>query len=129
MSDLLVSGAVKRFGDVEALRGVDLEVGAGEFFCVLGPSGAGKTTLLLAEPVTNLDAKLRHDTRVEFKRLHRELRMTMLYATPDQLEALTMAERIGVLREGRIVQVGTPRDLYQAPGDSFVAALVGAPRM
>src|SRR2546425_9661232 len=48
MSDLLVSGAVKRFGDVEALRGVDLEVGAGEFFCVLGPSGAGKTTLLRA---------------------------------------------------------------------------------
>ena len=239
MSELVVSGAVKRFGDVEALRGVDLDVGSGEFFCILGPSGAGKTTLLRAvaglerldagtirlgdqevthapvqgrgigmifqtfalyphltvhdnlayplrearvdpaqiarrvgetaellgishtlrrrpqtlsggeqqrvaigraivrrtklllldEPLTNLDAKLRHDTRVEFKRLHRELGMTMLYATPDQLEALTMAERIAVLRGGRIVQTGTPRDLYQAPGDSFVAELVGAPRM
>ena len=68
--------------------------------------------LLLDEPLTNLDAKLRHDTRAEFKRLHRELGMTMLYATPDQLEALTMGERIAVLREGEIVQIGTPSDLY-----------------
>jgi multiple sugar transport system ATP-binding protein len=239
MADLVVAGAVKRFGEVEALRGVDLAVGAGEFFCLLGPSAAGKTTtlravaglepldagrihfggrdvtrhpvqgrgiamifqtfalyphltigenlayplrearlgaaeigrrvsetaellrirhtlrrrpstlsggeqqrvaigraiirrpqlLLLDEPLTNLDAKLRHDTRAEFKRLHRELGMTMLYATPDQLEALTMAQRVGVLREGRIVQTGTPPELYRAPGDSFVASLVGSPRM
>ena len=85
--------------------------------------------LLLDEPLTNLDAKLRHDTRAEFKRLHRELGMTMLYATPDQLEALTMGERIAVLREGRIVQTGTPDELYDAPGDSFVATMVGAPPM
>ena len=239
MSDLIVTGAVKRFGDTEALRGVNFEVRAGEFFCLLGPSAAGKTTtlravagldrldagtirfagqdlthhpvqgrqmamifqtfalyphltvyenlayplrearldavqidgrvrataellrightlrrrpqtlsggeqqrvaigraivrrpklLLLDEPLTNLDAKLRHDTRAEFKRLHRELGMTMLYATPDQLEALTMAERISVLRAGRIVQTGTPRELYRSPADSFVATLVGAPRM
>ena len=74
--------------------------------------------LLLDEPLTNLDAKLRHDTRAEFKRLHRELGMTMVYATPDQLEALTMGERIAVLREGRIVQTGTPDELYDAPADS-----------
>jgi multiple sugar transport system ATP-binding protein len=239
MSELVVSGAVKRYGDVDALRGVDLEIGAGQFFCLLGPSGAGKTTLLRAvaglerldagairlgdrdlthapvqgrglgmifqtfalyphltvhdnlayplrearldrgqierwvgetaqllgishtlrrrpptlsggeqqrvaigraiirrprlllldEPLTNLDAKLRHDMRVEFKRLHRELGVTMLYATPDQLEALTMAERVAVLRAGRIVQTGTPSELYRAPGDRFVAELVGAPRM
>ena len=55
--------------------------------------------------------------------------MTMLYATPDQLEALTMAQRVAVLREGRIVQTGTPRELYAEPGDRFVATLVGAPRM
>ena len=71
--------------------------------------------LLLDEPLTNLDAKLRHDTRAEFKRLHRELGMTMLYATPDQLEALTMGERIAVMREGRIVQTGTPDELYEQP--------------
>jgi len=85
--------------------------------------------LLLDEPLTNLDAKLRHDTRAEFKRLHRELGMTMVYATPDQLEALTMGERIAVLREGRIVQTGTPEELYLHPADQFVATMVGAPPM
>src|SRR5271157_89827 len=84
--------------------------------------------LLLDEPLTNLDAKLRHDTRAEFKRLHRELgATTIVYATPDQLEALSMGNRIGVLREGRIVQIGTPRDLYLEPHDEFVAGLVGDP--
>ncbi|HET6468729.1 MAG TPA: ABC transporter ATP-binding protein [Geminicoccaceae bacterium] len=85
--------------------------------------------LLLDEPLTNLDAKLRHDTRAEFKRLHREFGMTMLYATPDELEALSMGERIGVLRQGRLAQVGTPDQLYERPGDTFVAAQVGSPKM
>lgn len=239
MSDLRLSGVTKRYGDVEALRGIDLEVKAGEFFCLLGPSAAGKTTtlraiaglehadegrilftgqdltdapvqgrdmamifqtfalyphltvrdnfayplretgvdrgeierrigeiaemlrvahtldrkpatlsggeqqrvaigralirrprlLLLDEPLTNLDAKLRHDTRAEFKRLHREFGMTMVYATPDQLEALSMGQRIAVIRDGRIVQTDTPRDLYARPDDEFVATLVGAPAM
>ena len=237
MADLVVAGAVKRFGEVEALRGVDLTVGAGEFFCLLGPSAAGKTTtlrgvaglepldagrihfggrdvtrhpvqgrgiamifqtfalyphltigenlayplrearlgaaeigrrvsetaellrirhtlrrrpstlsggeqqrvaigramirrpqlLLLDEPLTNLDAKLRHDTRAEFKRLHRELGMTMLYATPDQLEALTMAQRVGVLREGRIVQTGTPPSSIGRPATASSRASSAAP--
>ncbi|MEX0284340.1 MAG: ABC transporter ATP-binding protein [Paracoccaceae bacterium] len=83
--------------------------------------------LLLDEPLTNLDAKLRHDMRAEFKRLHRELGMTMLYATPDQLEALTMGERVGVINDGKVVAVGTPRDLYQHPGDLYVAQMVGSP--
>jgi multiple sugar transport system ATP-binding protein len=83
--------------------------------------------LLLDEPLTNLDAKLRHDMRAEFKRLHRELGLTMLYATPDQLEALTMGERVGVMREGKVVALGTPRDLYQVPQDTYVAGLVGSP--
>jgi multiple sugar transport system ATP-binding protein len=238
-AELQIRGLTKRFGDVSALDGLDLDVAAAEFFVILGPSAAGKTTtlrtiaglerpdagtiafagqdvtrapvqgrgmsmifqtfalyphlstfdnlayplreqglatgeirrrvgeiaemlgightlvrkpstlsggeqqrlaigralvrrpklLLLDEPLTNLDAKLRHETRAEFKRLHRELGTTMVYATPDQLEALTMGERIAVLREGRIVQVGTPAGLYEAPADSFVATMVGAPPM
>jgi multiple sugar transport system ATP-binding protein len=239
MTELRIRELTKRFGDVQALGGIDLDVAAGEFFVILGPSAAGKTTtlrsiaglerpdrgmitfagqdithapvqgrgmsmifqtfalyphlstfdnlayplreqrtgagdirarvaeiaemlgiahtlarkpntlsggeqqrlaigralvrrprlLLLDEPLTNLDAKLRHDTRAEFKRLHRELGMTMVYATPDQLEALTMGERIAVLREGRIVQTGTPAELYERPADSFVATIIGAPPM
>jgi len=239
MSDLKITGLSKSFGDVAALKGLDLSVAAGEFFAILGPSAAGKTTilrsiaglerpdagrihfagrdvtddpvqgrdmamifqtfalyphfsifdnlayplrqagidrgaaatrvgeiaemlrishtlkrkpatlsggeqqrvaigralirrpvlLLLDEPLTNLDAKLRHDTRAEFKRLHRELGMTMVYATPDQLEALTMGDRIAVIREGAVVQTGTPEGLYLAPKDPFVATMVGAPAM
>ena len=83
--------------------------------------------LLLDEPLTNLDAKLRHEMRAEFKRLHRELGMTMLYATPDQLEALTMGERVGVIRDGKVVAIGTPRDLYETPDSTYVAGMVGSP--
>ena len=85
--------------------------------------------LLLDEPLTNLDAKLRHDTRAEFKRLHRELGTTMVYATPDQLEALTLGQRVAVIRDGRVVQIDSPRALYAGPGSSYVATMVGSPPM
>lgn len=236
---LEVSGLTKRFDEIVALDGLDLQVESGEFFVLLGPSASGKTTalraiagvervdagrivfdgvdltaapvqnrdlamifqsfalyphltifenlayplreqgvrarevrrrvteiadllglthtlqrkpetasggeqqrlaigralirrpklLLLDEPLTNLDAKLRYDTRAEFKRLHRDSSMTMLYATPDELEALSMGQRIGVLREGRIIQTGTPDELYDRPQSAYVARLVGSPRM
>ncbi|PPR27037.1 MAG: Maltose/maltodextrin import ATP-binding protein MalK [Alphaproteobacteria bacterium MarineAlpha10_Bin1] len=239
MGHLVLEGVAKRFGKIEALQHIDLEVEDGEFFVILGPSAAGKTTtlraiaglekldtgrivldgvdmaeipvqqrgiamvfqsfalyphlstasnlayplreekvprrqiqqrvheiaemlgithtlkrkpaslsggeqqrlaigralirnpklLLLDEPLTNLDAKLRHDMRAEFKRLHRELGMTMVYATPDQLEALSMGQRIGVIIDGKIVQTETPAMLYDAPRDREVARLVGDPPM
>jgi multiple sugar transport system ATP-binding protein len=239
MTDLKLENLVKRYRRVTALDGLSFEVGAGEFFCLLGPSAAGKTTtlraiaglerleagrvafagrditdtpvqgrgmamifqtfalyphltvrenlayplreagieaaeidrrvrevaellrithtlarkpttasggeqqriaigralvrrprlLLLDEPLTNLDAKLRHDTRAEFKRLHRETGMTMLYATPDELEALSMGQRIGVIRSGQMVQTGQPDELFDRPCDRFVAEHVGSPRM
>ena len=237
MTELTLTGLVKRYGRVTALDGLSLEVETGEFYCLLGPSAAGKTTalraisglekleagrielagreitsapvqgrgiamifqtfalyphlsvrdnlayplrearlagaevkrrvdevaellrithtlerktttasggeqqriaigralvrrpklLLLDEPLTNLDAKLRHDMRAEFKRLHRDLGTTMLYATPDQLEALTMGQRVAVMRAGKIVEVGTPQQLYARPNDAYAARLVGAP--
>jgi len=83
--------------------------------------------LLLDEPLTNLDAKLRHDMRAEFKRLHRQLGMTVVYATPDELEALAMGEEIAVMRDGAVMQRGTPDELYERPADLYVAAKIGSP--
>jgi len=85
--------------------------------------------LLLDEPLTNLDAKLRHDMRAELKRLHRQFGLTIVYATPDELEALSMGEEIAVLRDGAVVQIGTPDDLYEAPSDMYVAGKIGSPHM
>jgi multiple sugar transport system ATP-binding protein len=85
--------------------------------------------LLLDEPLTNLDAKLRHDMRAELKRLHRQFDMTVVYATPDELEALSMGEEIAVMRDGGIVQRGTPDELYEKPIDSYVASKIGSPQM
>jgi multiple sugar transport system ATP-binding protein len=85
--------------------------------------------LLLDEPLTNLDAKLRHDMRAELKRLHRQFGMTVIYATPDELEALSMGEEIAVMRDGAVVQRGTPEDLYERPADVYVATKIGSPHM
>lgn len=85
--------------------------------------------LLLDEPLTNLDAKLRHDMRAELKRLHRQLGMTIVYATPDELEALSMGEEIAVMRDGAVVQRGSPDELYENPADTYVASKIGSPHM
>jgi multiple sugar transport system ATP-binding protein len=82
---------------------------------------------LLDEPLSNLDAKLRSDTRAEIARLHRQLAATMLYVTHDQEEAMTLGDRIAVMRDGRFEQVGQPLDVYRKPRSSFVAEFVGAP--
>jgi multiple sugar transport system ATP-binding protein len=85
--------------------------------------------LLLDEPLTNLDAKLRHDMRAELKRLHRQFGLTIVYATPDELEALSMGEEIAVMRNGGVVQIGTPDELYETPRDLYVAGKIGSPQM
>ena len=85
--------------------------------------------LLLDEPLTNLDAKLRHDMRAELKRLHRQFGMTIIYATPDELEALSMGEEIAVMRDGAVVQQGSPDELYENPKDVYVAGKIGSPHM
>jgi iron(III) transport system ATP-binding protein len=81
--------------------------------------------LLLDEPLSNLDAKLRERMRFELKRLQRELGLTTIYVTHDQSEALALSHEIAVMREGRIVQIGAPRDIYERPGSKFVADFVG----
>ena len=241
MAELRLTGIAKRFGEVQAVDGLDLDVASGEFIVLLGPSGAGKTTTLrlvaglekpdagrihiagrdvtalapalrdvafvfqqyslyphlsvfdnlafplrspmhptseadirhkvnevarmlriedklqnpatklsggqmqrvaigralvrdpslylMDEPLSSLDAKLRNDLRLELKRIQQDLGATMLYVTHDQIEALTMATRIGVLERGRLVQVGTPQQIYEDPVSSYVAARLGSPRI
>jgi multiple sugar transport system ATP-binding protein len=239
MAELVLECVSKRFGRVEALSGLDLRVGDGEFVVLLGPTGAGKTTTLrvaagleapdagrvhlggrevtaeppatrdvafvfqqyslyphlsvydnlafplrsplrrtppaqiaervreiaallhieeklgqrptelsggqmqrvaigralvrrpsvylMDEPLSSLDAKLRAELRIEIKRVQRELGATILYVTHDQTEAMTMASHIGVLDQGRLVQLGTPREIYQDPCNVHVATRLGSP--
>ena len=239
MSGVTLTNAVKRYGDLQVIHGIDLEIEDGEFCVFVGPSGCGKSTLLrmiagleettegkveiggrdvtradpadrgvamvfqtyalyphmtvaenmgfglrmnghpkseitekvnkaagilqleklldrkpkalsggqrqrvaigraivrgpgvflFDEPLSNLDAELRVDMRVEISRLHSELGATMIYVTHDQVEAMTLADKIVVLRDGRIEQVGSPMELYEDPANRFVAGFIGSPSM
>ena len=239
MSGVTLKNAIKRYGDVEVIHGVDLEIENGEFCVFVGPSGCGKSTLLrmiagledtsggqikigtrdvtradpadrsvamvfqtyalyphmnveenmgfglkmngvakatirekvqkaadilqlgpylkrkpkalsggqrqrvaigraivrgpevflFDEPLSNLDAELRVDMRVEIARLHKEIGATMIYVTHDQVEAMTLADKIVVLRAGKIEQIGNPMALYQDPDNKFVAGFIGSPSM
>jgi multiple sugar transport system ATP-binding protein len=84
---------------------------------------------LFDEPLSNLDAALRVKMRYEFAKLHEQLKTTMIYVTHDQVEAMTLADRIVVLSVGRIEQVGTPLELYEHPCNLFVAGFIGSPKM
>jgi len=87
------------------------------------------SVLLLDEPLANLDAKLRIYMRAELKRLQKEFRCTTVYVTHDQVEAMSMADRIVVMNEGRVQQIGTPEELYDRPANLFVAGFIGSPPM
>ncbi len=84
---------------------------------------------LFDEPLSNLDAKLRGSLRVEIARLHKELKTTSIYVTHDQLEAMTLADRIVLMKDGRIEQMGTPEEIYQSPKTLFAAGFIGTPNM
>lgn len=239
MANVILNKVVKRFGEVEAVRELDLDIANGEFVVLVGPSGCGKTTtlrmiaglesvtsgaihfnnqrindlppkdrdiamvfqsyalyphmsvfgnmafglklkrssreeidirvkeaaallnitellsrkprelsggqrqrvamgraivrqprvFLFDEPLSNLDANLRAQMRVEIKRLHAKLETTVVYVTHDQIEAMTLADRIVVMRDGTIEQVGDPMTLYRKPVNKFVAGFIGAPKM
>ncbi|SFR40494.1 ABC transporter ATP-binding protein [Litoreibacter janthinus] len=239
MSGVTLKNVIKRYGDVQVIHGIDLEINDGEFCVFVGPSGCGKSTLLrmvagleettegaigigtrdvtgmdpaergvamvfqtyalyphmtvrdnmgfglkmnghpkaeiaekvaeatrilkledylnrkpsalsggqrqrvsigraivrgpevflFDEPLSNLDAELRVEMRVEIARLHKEIGATMIYVTHDQVEAMTLADKIVVLRAGHIEQVGAPLDLYRNPDNKFVAGFIGSPAM
>ncbi len=82
---------------------------------------------LMDEPLSNLDLKLRERTRTELKKLHERLRVTTIYVTHDQAEALVLSDRIGIMNAGELLQVGTPQEIYDTPADTFVAKFVGSP--
>ena len=90
---------------------------------------AGKPLCLMDEPLSNLDAKLRNSVRRDIKKLQRDLGMTVVYVTHDQTEAMSMADMVVLMKDGRIQQAGTPEQLYNEPANSFVAEFVGAPPM
>jgi sn-glycerol 3-phosphate transport system ATP-binding protein len=84
---------------------------------------------LFDEPLSNLDAKLRGQMRIEIKRLHQNIRTTSIYVTHDQVEAMTLGDRLIVMNAGRAEQIGTPLEVYERPASTFVAAFIGAPAM
>lgn len=84
---------------------------------------------LFDEPLSNLDAALRHETRVEIAKLHKQLGATTIYVTHDQVEAMTLADKIVVLKDGEVMQVGAPMDLFNMPANEFVAGFLGSPKM
>ena len=85
--------------------------------------------LLLDEPLSNLDAKLRLKMRTELKRLHKRIKITILYVTHDQAEAMTLSDRLAVMKDGRILQLGSPQEIYSSPADLFTAGFIGSPPM
>jgi len=206
VSNVELKQAVKKFGDITVIHGIDLQLNSGEFVVFVGPSGCGKSTLLVFqsyalyphmsveqnmgfglkmtgvdkqevaekvgraaktlqldqlldrkpknlsggqrqrvaigraivrepevflfdEPLSNLDAELRVEMRLQIARLHEQIGATMIYVTHDQVEAMTMADRIVVLRLGHVEQVGTPLELYHHPKNLFVAGFIGSPKM
>ncbi|HLV82881.1 MAG TPA: TOBE domain-containing protein, partial [Devosia sp.] len=84
---------------------------------------------LFDEPLSNLDAKLRGQMRVEIKKLHQRVKTTVIYVTHDQVEAMTLADRIVIMRDGHIEQIGTPSDVFEHPVNIFVAGFIGSPPM
>ena len=127
-----MSEEVARVLDIVALTGFEsrpatqLSGGQQQRLALARALVAKPSLLLLDEPLSNLDAKLREKMRFELKRLQRELGITFIYVTHDQSEALGLSHRIAVMNGGRIVQIGSPKDIYDRPSDNFVAEFVGS---
>jgi len=116
-------------GDLMARRPADLSGGQRQRVALARAIVREPQVFLFDEPLSNLDAKLRVETRAELLSLHRALNATMIYVTHDQVEAMTMGQRVAVLSEGRLRQLGTPAEVYARPADTFVARFLGSPGM
>jgi multiple sugar transport system ATP-binding protein len=130
--DLRVKEAIKILGfPEEYLKRKPVQLSGGQKQRVaLGRTIVRRPAIfLMDEPLSNLDAKLRVQMRYEINRIHREVKATTIYVTHDQVEAMTMADRIVVMNEGLIQQIGTPDDVYRFPVNVFVATFIGAPTM
>jgi iron(III) transport system ATP-binding protein len=117
--------AAVQLDELASRRATDLSGGQQQRLALARALVLEPPLLLLDEPLSNLDAKLRENMRFELKRLQRELGITGMYVTHDQVEALAMSNRVAVMREGRIEQVGRPREVYEAPSTRFVADFIG----
>src|SRR5439155_1345142 len=142
MAQVTMRSLNKMYDEVHAVKDVNLDIRDKEFVVLVGPSGCGKTTtlrmvaglesitsgrFLFNEPLSNLDAKLRVQMRVELKKLHQRLGTTAIYVTHDQVEAMTLGDRVVVMRDGWVQQVGDPMTLYNEPANRFVAGFIGSP--
>ena len=123
------AAAVLRLGPYLDRRPKDLSGGQRQRVAIGRCIVRDPTAFLFDEPLSNLDAALRVEMRYEIAKLHQSLGATMIYVTHDQVEAMTLADRIVVLEFGRIAQVGTPRELYERPANTFVAQFIGSPKM
>ena len=129
--DKRVKRAADMLGIVQLLERFPRELSGGQRQRVAIGRAVVRDALLFLfdEPLSNLDAQLRDDMRAEIKRLHQELGRTMIYVTHDQIEAMTLADRIALLRDGKIEQLGAPLDLFERPATRFVAGFLGSPKM
>ncbi len=118
-----------KLNDYLARRPKDLSGGQRQRVAIGRSIVRDPTAFLFDEPLSNLDAALRVEMRHEISKLHKSLNATMIYVTHDQVEAMTLADRIVVLDAGRIIQVGSPRELYTNPANTFVAQFIGSPKM
>jgi multiple sugar transport system ATP-binding protein len=118
---------VLRLGPMLDRRPAELSGGEQQRVAIARAMIKTPAVFLFDEPLSNLDAKLRHHMRVEIARLHQRLGTTTIYVTHDQLEAMTLADRIVLLKDGRIEQVGTPREIFERPQTQFAASFVGTP--
>ena len=118
-----------RIGDLGARYPSQLSGGQQQRVALARSLAPGADLLLLDEPLSNLDAQLRLEMRAELKRLHARLATTIVFVTHDQLEAMTMATDVAVMKDGRLQQYGSPLDVYRRPANEFVAAFMGSPAM